>query len=183
MERRFMQRADPAVIWNGAAGNNQFEAAWRLTKGGTYAGPGAGTPAYPNAWMRMVRAGQMFTAYYSKDGVAWTQYGTTTFTAEPMPDKLLVGPYYSPEFCNNGTGAGVGHSSVAKFRDYGDYHAVPPKITAWRINLNGTITFEWTGGGTLQSAPTVLGPWQNVTAPSPFTFTPTEKILFGRIKK
>jgi hypothetical protein len=184
MEKRFMQRANPALQWNGAAGNNAYEADWRLTAGGNYDGTGGGTPAYPSAWLRMQRAGQVFTAFYSNDGAEWTQYGSATFTAEPMPDTLLVGPYYSPEMCNNSTAATVGHSSVAKFRDWGNYQAVRPRFTAWRINANGSMTIEWTGGGTLQSAPTVLGPWTDVPgAASGFTFTPTEKMLFGRIKK
>jgi hypothetical protein len=55
-------------------------------------------------------------------------------------------------------------------------------FTAWRINTDGTMTLEWTGGGTLQAAPAVTGPWQDVTdAVSPYTFAPTQKILFGRI--
>lgn len=135
MERRFMQRVNPAVQWNGTGGNNQHEADWRLTKGGNYGGAGAGTPAYPNAWLRMKRAGQVFTAFYSADGATWTQYGSATFTDEPMPDKLLVGPYYCPEFNNNGTGEGVGHSSVAKVRSYGDYQSRPPEA-AYAIGLN-----------------------------------------------
>ncbi len=51
-------------------------------------------------------------------------------------------------------------------------------------NANGTITVTWSGGGTLQAAPTVLGPWQDVTgATSPYTFTPSEQMLFGRIRR
>jgi hypothetical protein len=62
--------------------------------------------------------------------------------------------------------------------------AVPPKFTAWQLNADGTMTLTWEGGGTLQAAPTVLGPWQDITgAASPFTFQPTEKMLFGRIKR
>jgi hypothetical protein len=62
---------------------------------------------------------------------------------------------------------------------------VPPKFTAWRINADRTITVEWDPpGGTLQAAPTVLGPWQDVPdAQTPFTFAPTENMLFGRIKR
>lgn len=191
MEKRFLQRANPATIWNGTAGNNDYEGAWRLTKGGSYSGGGASRPpAYPTAWLRMQRAGQVFTAFCSNDGAAWTQYQTVTFSdAEPMPDKLLVGPYYSPEMCNNGTAEGVGHSSVAKFRDFGNYQGAQPqepRFTAWRINANGTITIEWTGGGTLQTAPSLQpgAQWQDVTgAISPYTFTPSQKMQFGRIKK
>lgn len=58
------------------------------------------------------------------------------------------------------------------------------KITGIRRNANGSITLEWTGGGTLQSAPSVTGPWTDVAgASSPFTFTPTENALFGRIRR
>jgi hypothetical protein len=59
-----------------------------------------------------------------------------------------------------------------------------PKFTAWRINTDGTMTLEWTGGGTLQAAPTVLGQWQDVTgATSPYTFQPSGNMLFGRIMR
>jgi hypothetical protein len=63
-------------------------------------------------------------------------------------------------------------------------HIEQPRFTAWKLNADGTMTLTWTGGGTLQAAPTVLGPWQDVTgAASPFTFQPTGQMLFGRIKK
>ena len=126
MAQRYMLRANPAVQWNGTAGNNQNEADWRDTPGGTYGGTGAGNPAYPNAWLRMQRKGQNFTGFYSADGKTWTAYGAHSFgtTDESvMPDKLLVGIYYSPEFGNNGAALGIQHSTVAKFRDYGNFVA------------------------------------------------------------
>ena len=59
-----------------------------------------------------------------------------------------------------------------------------PEFTSIKKNADGSITVEWTGGGTLQAAPAVTGPWQDVTgATSPYTFQPTEAMLFGRIKK
>jgi hypothetical protein len=59
-----------------------------------------------------------------------------------------------------------------------------PRFTKITLNANGSITVEWTGGGTLQAAPTVTGPWQDVPgAATPYTFTPTESMLFGRIKR
>jgi len=59
-----------------------------------------------------------------------------------------------------------------------------PEITVTR-NTDGTITISWTNGGTLQAATNILGPWQDVTATSPYTFTPEAGVpyLFGRIKK
>ncbi|MCZ7637126.1 MAG: hypothetical protein M5U12_14470 [Verrucomicrobia bacterium] len=59
-----------------------------------------------------------------------------------------------------------------------------PEITGVRRNTDGTVTIEWAGGGTLEAAPTVLGPWQTVTgATSPYTFTPNAAMLFGRIRQ
>lgn len=61
----------------------------------------------------------------------------------------------------------------------------PPQFTSIKVNANGSITVEWTGGGTLQATTSLTEPnWQDVPgATSPFTFTPTEKMLFGRIKR
>jgi hypothetical protein len=57
------------------------------------------------------------------------------------------------------------------------------KFTKSTRNANGSITIEWTGGGTLQAAPAVTGPWQDVPgAASPYTYTPSGPALFGRIK-
>jgi len=59
-----------------------------------------------------------------------------------------------------------------------------PKITRIVENADGTITVEWTGGGTLQAATSIVGPWQDVTgASSPYTFTPEAPIMFGRIRR
>jgi hypothetical protein len=60
----------------------------------------------------------------------------------------------------------------------------PPRFQSIVRNANGTITVTWSGGGTLQAAPSVTGPWVDVTgATSPYTFTPTEQMLFGRIRR
>ncbi len=170
MEKRYMLRCNPPVQWNGAAGNNQNEADWRDTAGGNYGGTGAGNPAYPNAWLRMQRIGQTFTGFYSSDGKNWTSYGAHTFTeAEPMPAKLLVGIYYTPEFGNNGAGAGVGHSAVAKFRQYGNYVAKPSEVT-YGVGLNfGADEPNGAMGGILPTIGTagvpgvVQGNWNNLT--------------------
>jgi hypothetical protein len=176
MAKRFMMRANPAVQWSGVAGNNMYEYDYRQMDGGNYGGGGAGTPAYPTAWLRMQRRGQTFNALYSNDGMKWTSYGSFTFTDNPgtselMPDKLLVGPYYSPEFGNNNTGQGVGHSSVAKFRQYGDFtEAITPTISA-AVAADGKVTLTYTG--TLVSSPAVTGPYAPVAdATSPYTVDP-----------
>lgn len=58
------------------------------------------------------------------------------------------------------------------------------KFTGITKNADGTITVEWTGGGTLQAAAEVTGPWQDVPgSTSPYKLTPTAAMTFGRIKK
>ena len=60
-----------------------------------------------------------------------------------------------------------------------------PKFTSIKRNANGSLTLEWTGGGVLEAAGAVTGPWAPITgATSPYTFTPTaaQKVLFGRIR-
>jgi len=36
---------------------------------------GTGAPGYPNAWLRLLRAGSVFTAYASTDGLNWREHG------------------------------------------------------------------------------------------------------------
>ncbi len=60
----------------------------------------------------------------------------------------------------------------------------PLKFTAVKQNTDGTLTLEWTGGGTLQTSPTVNGPWTAVPgAASPLTFSPTQKAQFARLSQ
>jgi len=67
-------------------------------------------------------------------------------------------------------------------RDFPDGQLPPLQFTRVTKNQEGTITVEWTGGGTLQAAPTVSGTWQDVgEARSPFTFRPAEPMLFQRL--
>ena len=59
-----------------------------------------------------------------------------------------------------------------------------PMFTKTTLNANGTYTLEWTGGGTLEAAPSITGPWAPIAgATSPFTFTPDPAVnqLYGRI--
>jgi len=59
-----------------------------------------------------------------------------------------------------------------------------PHITGITRNANGSLTITWTGGGTLEAGASISGPWQPVSgATSPFTFTPDQAQLFGRIRR
>ncbi len=63
----------------------------------------------------------------------------------------------------------------------------PPRITAITRAANGAITVTWTGGGQLEAAATLAGPWAPVTGATTgtYTFTPAagQPILFGRIRR
>lgn len=62
----------------------------RATEGGATLsdGPMAGT-TYPPRWLRITRAGNVFTAYISTDGVAWTQIHTPQTVV--MPANVWIG--------------------------------------------------------------------------------------------
>jgi hypothetical protein len=58
-----------------------------------------------------------------------------------------------------------------------------PVVVSIGTNPDGSITVTWTGSGVLEAAASVSGPWQTVTgATSPYTFTPEEQALFGRVR-
>lgn len=160
-------RVNPAVQWNGTVGNNAYEFVYRDTIGGNYANSGGGsTPAYPNAWMRLQRVGQLISAFRSVDGTTWINIGTRDYAAiqvdpnaaEPgFPAKLYVGPYFAPELVNNDSFR-IGHSVVAKFRDYKPFPTGggEPNINAVTL-AGGNVTITWTGAGTLE--------WTSALAP------------------
>lgn len=79
------------VVTPPAPGNDWLHAHARLTTGdvtndlGTLVLPN-GLPG--NAWLRLTRAGDVFTAYRSADGAQWTEIGNVT---APLPAMLEAG--------------------------------------------------------------------------------------------
>jgi hypothetical protein len=154
-------RVNPVTQYNGNAANNAYEFVYRDTIGGNYANSGGGSvPAYPNAWMRLKRTGQVIDAFRSVDGVNWVNIGNRDYSAiaiDPVnapetfgfPDKMYVGPSFAPELNNNDFAFLIGHSVVAKFRDYGPIDTGTPNIGAVTL-AGGNVTITWTGGGTLE---------------------------------
>jgi hypothetical protein len=57
------------------------------------------------------------------------------------------------------------------------------EITSIVVNTDGTLTVTWIGGGVLEAAPAITGPWAEVPgAASPYTFDADQAALFGRIR-
>ena len=75
---------------NNNTGGYEFQS--RDTTGGASAAIYPGNPQppvrFPNAWLRLKRAGDVFTAYYSRDGVNWTLYATKTLA---LPSTVYFG--------------------------------------------------------------------------------------------
>jgi regulation of enolase protein 1 (concanavalin A-like superfamily) len=93
------------------AGVNQWEQNYRAdTNGGTTGWGNTASPVtYPNAWIRLIRMGDQFTALRSVNGTEWEQRGNLTMV---FTNKVLVGMAASAH--NNS----VGTTTVAKFHDY-----------------------------------------------------------------
>jgi regulation of enolase protein 1 (concanavalin A-like superfamily) len=79
---------------------------YRGTTGGTTIGAGSGSVSFPNAWLRMTRAGNTFTTFASSDGVNWTVVASVTLS---LPGTMYVGMAVSSRQ--------TGVTTTAAFRD------------------------------------------------------------------
>jgi len=162
--------SDPVVPQN-TTPNNGHEQNCRLGKGSTTQGWGSpgSAPPYPDAWLRLARAGAVLHGYRSSDGQNWTDQGTVTLTDQQA--VMYVGPFLAVETGNIWSAAPASGDPfdvwgdpfnakydrlfVAQFRSFGDVvsGAAAPTLVVSRSGANITIT--WTGGGTLQSTDTL----------------------------
>jgi hypothetical protein len=144
-------------------GANVWEPNYRAdTNGASANAPGEiarVTPVtYPNAWIKLTRAGQVITSFKSTNGVDWIQLATLTVsTNNPYPAKMLVG-LCATAHDNGGT------NTVAEFRDYTlttGGTVTLPTMTAKRSASNLVITWDATQGAGFQlySASTIKGTW------------------------
>lgn len=102
-------------------------------------------------------------------------YGSALSSADIQ--KLAAGQ--SPSSLGAGT----------KMAAYWDFNSIAApaesaKFTKIAKNADGSITLEWSGGGALEAAGSITGPWQAVPgATSPYKLTPTAAQQFGRIRQ
>jgi hypothetical protein len=83
------------------ASNNFFSFQWRDFDGASAApnlgntdGSQTNPPAYPNAWVRLTRVGNVFSGYSSSDGVNWVPNGsrdTSLNSGGAFPNTIYVG--------------------------------------------------------------------------------------------
>jgi hypothetical protein len=187
-----------------AAGQNLYEVNVRFYTGGigspnfdateTFTNNTA-APNYPNAWVRLKRAGNTFHALRSDNGTNWVLLGSYTFpTADadgnpipPFSTNAFVGPNYSPEAGNIPESSDARRAFLAQFRDYGDAQGntpideTPPTMTITRSGSD--VEIGWTGGGTLQTSTTLQGAtWTDLPGSSPVQLTPDKSVQFFRVR-
>lgn len=133
----------------------------RSSTGGSAAGVSNPTGLAAPYWLRLVRAGDTFTAYASPDGVNWTSVGTTTVA-------MNASVYVGLEVCsvNDGTlcQAQFDHVSFSASSVISS-SPLPPLIHRWSFNeTSGTIAHDSVGGagGTLMGTATFDGNGQVV---------------------
>ncbi len=80
--------AGAQMIFVGSTASDGYRFNYRTTANAVGSFAKYGSVAYPNAWVRLVRQGNIFTGYYSTDGVNWTKMQSLTMT---LPATLDLG--------------------------------------------------------------------------------------------
>ena len=97
--RMAFNRVTPPDVPTGNGGNGANDSRFAYRTGVT-SGPqgehedGSGAPEYPNGWVRLVRVGNVISAYASNDGATWRLQGTqdtATWEGGALPASLEVG--------------------------------------------------------------------------------------------
>ena len=136
---------------------------------------------WPNAWMRIKRAGEVFTCYRSADGVTWTSLGSRNYTnangSAVFPQKMFVGLAASSH--NN---TPPDQAALAQFRDYNRFFGQALATLTWTRVANGIeLTYA---NGRLQSADLVEGQWTDVVPSSnPYFASTATGTKFYRVAK
>ena len=88
MARSSLDAGSANVYMSATPSNYRFKD--RVTDGDVTAIAAAGSPAYPNVWVRLQRTGDVFNGYYSTDGSNWTLMSTATVTLPAIVDLGLA---------------------------------------------------------------------------------------------
>ena len=113
-------------------------------------------PAYPNAWLRLKRSGNVLTAYRSADGNNWVQMAwddpTVVGDMTPLPSQVLVG-ICTTAHNNDSPGASpLLYLDTAHYADYNSSYVVLPYVQSFTcgsqgftyVLLDGTTTVDAT---------------------------------------
>ena len=159
-------------------GANDVECNMRDTTGGASGGwrnlAGGATPAYPNAWVRLKRTGNLLEAFRGVNGLAWTRaaaYDTGTNVNGALPSVAYLGLCTTAH--NNDTPGGDPNGpfrfyNTVEYANYTSSYTPPAQLTAVLSGAN--IIVSWIPNvGHLEASPTVNGPWVNLGSVNPAT--------------
>lgn len=181
------------AIDGSGTGANTVESNCRSTNAmaslGWATGP-ATVPAYPNAWVRLKRTGQILQSFWSSNGVQWVRQGladVSTNANGPLPANLFVGVCCTAHANDAYSVAQIRYVYTASFADYISAYVAPTNIQQATVSASitgGNIVISWTpAGGTLQSSP-VVGPgatWAPVGTGNPATIPVSGAARFFRV--
>lgn len=135
-------------------------AATSAASGGWGTAPGT-VPAYPNAWVRLKRTGQMLAGYWSSNGVDWVREALTDWSTNaqgPMPASVYVGICCTAHNNNSTAATVLNYYYTGSFANYNSAFVPPQNNQATlKASLSGAnVSISWTPtGGTLQSSSTL----------------------------
>ena len=148
MIRSSLDPAAPMVMVADPSPGPLFE--WRTTEAGTAAQDATSVSgAAPAEWLRLVRAGNLFSAYYSKNGTSWTLIGTQTVA---MGATAYVGLALTSHDTSNIATAVFSNVTLANPSIATAASATPNPVTATTTNLSvlgatpageSTLTYTW----------------------------------------
>jgi len=125
------------VTQDGRYGYGYFQTLQRATAGGQVdrwdSGYGGGTVTLPHAWMRLRRQSQIFTAFWSDDGINWTQIGQQDATPA-YPSEVYVGLGMTSGYNTQ--------NAHFEFRDFQNVVSVLVPIPDAVVNEGELLTFE-----------------------------------------
>jgi fibronectin type 3 domain-containing protein len=113
LARTALTTTSPDVYVSASPVNYRFK--YRTTDGGVNEIATGGTTAFPNAWVRLTRVGNVFTGYYSTNGTTWTELYSLT---NALPSTIYLGLAVAS---NNTT-----QTTTATLRSYGNTTTTTP---------------------------------------------------------
>jgi hypothetical protein len=174
-------------------GANDIECNMRDTTGAASGGwrnlAGGNVPAYPNAWVRLKRTGNLLEAFRSVNGLTWTRlaaYDTGTNVNGALPSVAYVGLCTTAH--NNDPLGGpppppFKYYNTVEYANYTSTYVPPAQLTATVSGAN--IIVSWNPAvGHLEASPAISGPgvnWQTVVTGNPATIPIAPGARFFRV--
>ena len=146
-------------------------------------------PAYPNAWVRLKRTGDVLDAYSSTDGRVWlhlASYNTSTNGSGALANPAYVGICTTAH--NNDPLFGpppppFRYYNTAEYANYSSSYVAPAQLTAVLSGANVIVSWAPVGGH-LEASPAISGPgvnWQPVGSSNPATIPAGPGTRFFRV--